>query len=92
MLDSCFGLLLKDFPCVRTELVYFWRSAVFSVEFGNFVQRVNAYIHNVVIRIHQLDSFLRFSFDLNFLQAAKPSNSVVDMRHIIAYRKRIQLF
>ena len=54
------------------------------------MQRVNAYIHNIVVGIDQFDGFLRFAFHLNFLQTAKFSNSVIDVRYIIAYGKGVQ--
>ena len=47
---------------------------------------MNAHIHNIVIGIDQFYGFLRFAFDLNFLQATKFSNSVIDVRYIIANR------
>src|SRR5690606_16758224 len=45
-----------------------------------------------VVGINQFYSFLLFTLYINFLQTAKLSNSVVNMRYIIANRKRCKFF
>ncbi|MNX68013.1 hypothetical protein D3C86_991740 [compost metagenome] len=53
---------------------------------------MDTHIHNIIISINEFDSFLRFAFDLYFLQASKLPDSVVDMRDIIPYRKSSKFF
>jgi hypothetical protein len=50
---------------------------------------MNAHIHNIVVGINEFNGFLGFAFDLNFLQTAKLSNSVIDVRYIIANRQSV---
>ena len=53
---------------------------------------MDTYIHNVIVGIDQLDGFLGFSFDLNFLQPAKLSYSVIHVGNKIANGQGSKLF
>ena len=53
---------------------------------------MNAHIHNIIISIDQLNGFLGFAFDLNFLQSAKFPDAVIHVGHIIAYGQGSQFF
>src|SRR5690606_40788501 len=56
------------------------------------MQRMYRNIYDIVISINQFYGFLLFTLYINFLQTAKLSNSVVNMRYIIANRKRCKFF
>jgi hypothetical protein len=60
------------------------RIAFLADVFGNFVQRVDADVQDVVVFVIEAHGLLHLSADFDFLQSRKLADTVVDVRHKIA--------
>ena len=76
-------LLLERLPLWTTQFIQLRRSAVFSIELTDLMQRMNADIQNVVVSIDQFYGLLYGTVIVNFLQTSEFSDTVVYMRYII---------
>src|SRR5690606_4945574 len=87
-----FGLVLDLFPGSRSQFVYFWLGTVLAVEFGDFMQGVDAYVKNIAISVHQLYGLLFLALHIYFLEAPKLSDPVVYMGHVIPDFQFVKVF
>ena len=54
--------------------------------------RMDAYIQQVIITVNQTYGLLFFTSHIHFFQTLKPSNTMIDVRDVIAGVERLELF
>ena len=84
ILNLLLGAFLLFFPGRASELVHDRRFAVFAAVARNLVQAVDAYVQQITVFVFDAHHFLCYAVHFHALQATKASDTMVDMRHIIA--------
>ncbi len=83
---------LQCLPGLAAEFVYFWNLTVGRTVARNFIKGMYAHKHHIPVFIHKFHHFSRAAFIVKHLhQSSENSNSMVDMHHIVAQSKGIQV-
>ena len=83
ILDPALRFVLQLIPYIRSQPVHGRCSTILADVLGDPVQRMNAYIQQILILVNQPDSLLFLAVVDDLFQSVKPSDAMINMGHII---------